>query len=108
MVHKLEKVRKKADNILGTVDVSDKEKMNQIKSWVLHAWNEAAISAIWVVCHDHPKFRSQEFICFVANELLFFRIYKKAGLLKKQKIEKKYVVAKKKLGEWFSVFLSQE
>eukprot|EP00794_Sanderia_malayensis_P014137 gene14137-15614_t len=56
MLRKLEKVRRKADNVLGATDVSENEKMNQVKS-----------------------------------------MYKKAGLLSKKKIEKKYVVAKKSL-----------
>ncbi len=32
MLKKLEKVRKKAGNILEVTDVSEKEKMNQVKS----------------------------------------------------------------------------
>ena len=36
MMKKMEKVRKKADTILETQDVSEKEKMYQIKSYVSH------------------------------------------------------------------------
>ena len=35
MLKKMEKVRKKADNILETQDVSEKEKLYQIKSYVI-------------------------------------------------------------------------
>lgn len=57
-VRRLEKARKKAEIVSETVDVSEKEKMRQIRD-----------------------------------------IYKKAGLLKKQKKEISYVVAKKGAGK---------
>lgn len=95
MLKKMEQAKKKAEAVVNTVDISEREKIAQLKRYFFsHSDRNEGIN----LC-TNPTFSKNKIPTrFVFFFFFFFSIYKKAGV-KKEKREVTYVITKKGAGK---------